>query len=92
MNKEGTLETYIPFNAFLEIYRSLPLLYVPMEHDVQGILGGQTIVAIYRHLRVLDDSLDDLSRLTVASFSSLLARQVITELDHELDDEILCKL
>jgi hypothetical protein len=42
--------------------------------------------------RVMGDSLDDFSRLTVTSFSSLVARQVITELDHELDDEILCKL
>lgn len=90
-NKDGTTTTCIRFEHFLEMFRSLPLLYVPVQHDIQGILAGQTITAIYRYLKVIDDN-QPWFTLTVSAYSSLSSRMVIMSPGNMLLQEVICQL
>jgi len=91
MNKDGTTTSMIRFEDFLSVFRSLPLLYVPVQHDIQGILAGQTITAVYRYLRLLDET-QDWPNLTVSCYYSMSPKRALMEAGHDLEKEVICQL
>lgn len=66
-------------------------MYIPIQHDIQGILCGQVITSGYRFLNVIDQKAAGWERYTISSFGSARVGQegaMLAE-DHNLDPEVV---
>ena len=91
MHHDGTTTCVVRFEDFLSVFRSLPLLYVPVQHDIQGIVAGQTITAVYRYLHLLDEN-QEWPNLTVSCYYSMSPRRAVMGVGHGLLQEVICKV
>lgn len=66
-------------------------MYIPIQHDIQGILCGQVITSTYRFLNIIDNKTCGWERYTISSFGSARVGQEMAMLaeDHVLESEVL---